>query len=725
MFQTYRYLRKLVPGLIILMFLFSYPTVGTEPSGGDAPSSRQSTFTHTVLAEDITAVWCVYCPTASETLKDLYEAGELDFYFVCMITQDENGETINDDAQDRANDYKIPGYPTVEFDGGYEEVVGGQSDDTNYVAAIESSGARDVPVLDLNIVANYVEDQKVYVKVTVNNQETSDYSGNLRVYVTEIESRIIDYDGNNYPFGFMDYAINEDFSVGASGSYESEATWDSLTETDANGVPFGIPDPSNIMVIASVFNSQRNIETRPTSPPNNIYFTYYADQTTGTTLTSGGPSDNTPPEVEILSPQKNNKVQGDVDISARVTDNTGVSQVTYTIDVEAPVIMTQSITDPDIYTGTWDSTTVSDGMVSLSVEGKDKAGNTDTQAISVVVSNSGSDTTPPTIQIQSPLSLQKVSGTVTISAKATDDWGISRVEYQIDGGTANAMYKTGTADVYERSWDTSSVPNGDHTILVTATDTSGNSNSDSVIVTVDNSGTTPPVVDIAPPIIDIRDPSQNAELSGVESVRALIYDDTEVTRAECSFDSGNMWLSMSTGGSTEWYFDVDTENYPDGQYTLEVRAFDKADNEGSESISVKIINGYIDTAKPSVKTLVPSAGEILSDVVDITVEVDDDWGVSSVEYRMDTGEWYQMTNARNNVYEANLYTTTYDDGQHTLTIKATDLAGNIKEQVIDIEVRNGKSSAEESGNALPGFDALLVISAFAAASIIAIINRRR
>lgn len=67
---------------------------------------------------------------------------------------------------------------------------------------------------------------------------------------------------------------------------------------------------------------------------------------------------------------------------------------------------------------------------------------------------------PPTTSITLPLTGEEVSGIVTIEISATDDDGISRVEFYVNAG----LEETDTTAPYQFNWDTSSFINGDHTI---------------------------------------------------------------------------------------------------------------------------------------------------------------------------------------------------------------------------------------------------------------------
>ena len=93
------------------------------------------------------------------------------------------------------------------------------------------------------------------------------------------------------------------------------------------------------------------------------------------------------------------------------------------------------------------------------------------------------DTTDPDIQITSPTDGSTVSGTITITAEATDDDAITQVSFTIDGtpiGTPD------TTAPFTTTWDTTTTTNDTHTLTATATDPTGNTNTDTITLTTDN-----------------------------------------------------------------------------------------------------------------------------------------------------------------------------------------------------------------------------------------------
>jgi subtilisin family serine protease len=96
----------------------------------------------------------------------------------------------------------------------------------------------------------------------------------------------------------------------------------------------------------------------------------------------------------------------------------------------------------------------------------------------------GGDTTPPSTSITAPASGATVSGTVTVSASASDNVGVSRVEFY----AGSTLLGTDSAAPYEAAWNTTAVANGTYALTSRAFDAAGNAaTSATVSVTVSNS----------------------------------------------------------------------------------------------------------------------------------------------------------------------------------------------------------------------------------------------
>src|SRR5207245_4982620 len=81
------------------------------------------------------------------------------------------------------------------------------------------------------------------------------------------------------------------------------------------------------------------------------------------------------------------------------------------------------------------------------------------------------DTTPPTVSITAPAASATVSGTITVSASATDNVGVVGVQFKLDGVNFGAEV---TAARYALACITSTAANGAHSVTAVAHDHTGN-----------------------------------------------------------------------------------------------------------------------------------------------------------------------------------------------------------------------------------------------------------
>ena len=87
---------------------------------------------------------------------------------------------------------------------------------------------------------------------------------------------------------------------------------------------------------------------------------------------------------------------------------------------------------------------------------------------------------PPTIEITSPADGSTVSGVVNVAATATDDHGVTKVDFYVNGMLAST--DTDGSDGWSFAWDTGDLAGGIYTVIATATDTAGRTRSDRVSI---------------------------------------------------------------------------------------------------------------------------------------------------------------------------------------------------------------------------------------------------
>ncbi len=124
------------------------------------------------------------------------------------------------------------------------------------------------------------------------------------------------------------------------------------------------------------------------------------------------------------------------------------------------------------------------------------------------------DTTPPVVALTAPLA-GSVSGSVTVSATATDGVGVTSVQFLLDGATLGAA---DTSAPFSVSWNSAAATNGPHALSAVARDAAGNQTTSAAVnVTVTN------VVDTTPPIVSLTSPAAGP-VSGSVTVSATATD---------------------------------------------------------------------------------------------------------------------------------------------------------------------------------------------------------
>ena len=81
-----------------------------------------------VVVEIATGTWCYYCPGAAMGADDLHDNGD-----PVAIVENHNGDPFaHADSDARNSYYGVTGYPTANFDGEYDDYVGGSNTASMY-----------------------------------------------------------------------------------------------------------------------------------------------------------------------------------------------------------------------------------------------------------------------------------------------------------------------------------------------------------------------------------------------------------------------------------------------------------------------------------------------------------------------------------------------------------------------------------------------------------------
>lgn len=179
------------------------------------------------------------------------------------------------------------------------------------------------------------------------------------------------------------------------------------------------------------------------------------------------------------------------------------------------------------------------------------------------------DTSPPTnVAIASPSAGATVSGTIAISAVASDNVAVKAVDMFVNG----AFVASDATAPYTYQLDTTSLSEGPHSLFAYAYDAAGNGTySATVTLTVDNV----PDADTTPPTgVAITSPADGASVSGTVTVTATATDNVRVRTVDLRVDE----KYLAYDNSAPYSYQLDTTTLTDGTHTLHAWAYDDAMN---------------------------------------------------------------------------------------------------------------------------------------------------
>jgi hypothetical protein len=99
------------------------------------------------------------------------------------------------------------------------------------------------------------------------------------------------------------------------------------------------------------------------------------------------------------------------------------------------------------------------------------------------------DTVAPVVALTAPAAGSTLTGVAPVQATATDNVGVTRVEFYVDGVLQAVQTTPPAASPYTWNFETTSVANGSHTLLVLAYDAAGNIGQASETITTQNNTT--------------------------------------------------------------------------------------------------------------------------------------------------------------------------------------------------------------------------------------------
>ncbi|HTW92243.1 MAG TPA: Ig-like domain-containing protein [bacterium] len=202
----------------------------------------------------------------------------------------------------------------------------------------------------------------------------------------------------------------------------------------------------------------------------------------------------------------------------------------------------------------------------------------------IVVACKLPDTAPPTVSITYPAhGAPLAKDTIRIKAYATDNVGVTRVEFSVDGSLLDTR-TSGSDDTFSYLWDATSAAAGGHGLVATAYDAANNHSRDSVYVTIQSSDTVLPTV-------TITYPANGETLSkGAIAVKAHATDNVGITKVVFKVDTTTI-ATVTSGANDTFTTSWDAGSAASGGHAITAKAYDAANNTKQDSIYVTLTGG--------------------------------------------------------------------------------------------------------------------------------------
>ena len=317
--------------------------------------------------------------------------------------------------------------------------------------------------------------------------------------------------------------------------------------------------------------------------------------------------------------------------------------------------------DVELDTGAWmhaglgsfmNLTSVPDGFHNVTVNATDRAGNSRTVTVAFSV-----NTAAPVLAFTSP-----ANNSVTASSTVVLTWtiasagaGITTLQVALDTGSWQTL--SNSATVYSFT----SLADGSHNLWLRAV-TANAQTTKYLRVTVDTT----------PPIVAITSPTANPWVNATSEAIAFSASDATsgISSLALSLDNGT---AVNVTGQTTYT----VTGLTDGDHQAQLSATDRAGNTAAATVDFRV-----DTTPPTVTFSTPADGATVSSST-VAVQwlvTDAGSGLSSVTISLDGATAQGVTPGGTQTYSG------LADGQHSVVIRATDAAGNVRTASISFTV---------------------------------------
>ncbi|MCG8953522.1 putative Ig domain-containing protein, partial [Staphylococcus epidermidis] len=365
--------------------------------------------------------------------------------------------------------------------------------------------------------------------------------------------------------------------------------------------------------------------------------------------------DTTKPTVEDIADQTQEVNTEITPITIESEDNSGQAVTNKVDGLPAGVTFDEA-------TNTINGTPSEVGSYDIKVTTTDESGNSETTIFTIDVK----DTTKPTVESVADQTQEVNTEIESIKIEARDNSG-QAVTNKVDGLPAGVTFDEATNTI---SGTPSEV--GSYTVTVTTTDESGNS--ETTTFTIDVEDTTKPTVE------DIADQTQE------------VNTEIDPIKIEATDNSGQAITNKVDGLPDGVTFDEVTNTISGtpskvGSYTVTVTTTDESGNSETTTFTIDVE----DTSKPTVESVADQTQEVNTEIEPIKIEATDNSGqavTNKVDGLPDGVTFDETTNT--------ISGTPSEVGSYDVTVTTTDESGNATETTFTINVEDTTKPTVES-----------------------------
>ena len=383
------------------------------------------------------------------------------------------------------------------------------------------------------------------------------------------------------------------------------------------------------------------------------------------------------PQVTVLVPCKEDKVNGETLTVFKIIDNGKASQVFYNAeggDVELPMKQ---------YLSTFVGNTEKPLSQEMQFTFTDKAGNKLELKDWEFIVDQESDLPVPEIHV--PSDNEIIQNDFVISGVVIDDDGESKIYYKIDDGNYIEVEGFGTS--FSIPVPLKSMTDNEHTVTVYAEDIYG-IRSKTVV--------RPFRISLEEPKGAVELPDINQTVNGMVLVSGWASDKNGISKVQVSIDNGVTFNEVA--GTEKWTYEFDTRVIEDGTHAIFIKVWDGYNIQGIYS---SLIN--VDNTAPEINLELPIDGSKTTKMLFFSGQTTDNIGlkkltanISSLDLRQKAvpTELAQMEFVPEEIITKTIDLSGLADGFYNIELVGEDAGGNVTRVSRNVELSKESDGAK-------------------------------